>query len=211
MLTDLSIGRGDGSYNKLLANMTKPDLLILDDFGLKQIDLALSHDLLEVIEERHHACKSTAISAQLPVKDWPSVFKDATVSDNTITSTGSSANKAGSVMGTIGAAGQSATAGGETKQGGVAVAATTSGNAVTSAATTITTIYGRQGSPTGMLEVTGGTYEANPIEDNVAYAAPAEGYIIKQNDDGTYGLVELPAVSMTVTMNNRSICLPYII
>ena len=81
MLTDLSIGRGDGSYNKLLVNMTKPDLLILDDFGLKQIDLALSHDLLEVIEERHHACKSTAISAQLPVKDWPSVFKDATVSD----------------------------------------------------------------------------------------------------------------------------------
>lgn len=133
---------------------------------------------------------------------WTNVIiKDATVSDNTITSTGSSANKAGSVMGTIGAAGQSATAGGETKQGGVAVAATTSGNAVTSAATTITTIYGRQGSPTGMLEVTGGTYEANPIEDNVAYAAPAEGYIIKQNDDGTYGLVELPAVSMTVTMN----------
>ena len=133
---------------------------------------------------------------------WTNVIiKDATVSDNTITSTGSSANKAGSVMGTIGAAGQSATAGGETKQGGVAVAATTSGNAVTSAATTITTIYGRQGSSTGMLEVTGGTYEANPIEDNVAYAAPAEGYIIKQNDDGTYGLVELPAVSMTVTMN----------
>lgn len=81
MLTDLSIGRGDGSYNKLLANLTKPDLLILDDFGLKQIELALSHDLLEVIEERHHACKSTAISAQLPVKDWPSVFKDATVAD----------------------------------------------------------------------------------------------------------------------------------
>ena len=133
---------------------------------------------------------------------WTNVIiKEATVSDNTITSTGTSANKAGSVMGTIGAAGQSATAGGETKQGGVAVAATTSGNAVTSAATTITTIYGRQGSPTGMLEVTGGTYEANPIEDNVAYAAPAEGYIIKQNDDGTYGLVELPAVSMTVTMN----------
>ena len=122
---------------------------------------------------------------------WTNVIiKDATVSDNTITSTGSSANKAGSVMGTIGAAGQSATAGGETKQGGVAVAATTSGNAVTSAATTITTIYGRQGSSTGMLEVTGGTYEANPIEDNVAYAAPAEGYIIKQNDEGTYGLVE---------------------
>ncbi|MBQ9694782.1 MAG: hypothetical protein IJV69_08510, partial [Kiritimatiellae bacterium] len=125
---------------------------------------------------------------------WTNVIiKDATVSDNSITSTGSSANKAGSVMGTIGAAGQSATAGGETMQGGVAVAATTSGNTVVSATTTITTIYGRQGSATGMLEVTGGTYEANPIEENVAYAAPTEGYIINQNTDGTYGVVVDPA------------------
>ena len=81
MLTDLQIGRGDGSYNKLLIELTKPDLLILDDFGLKQIELGLSQDFLEVMEERHHARKSTAISAQLPVKEWPSVFKDATVTD----------------------------------------------------------------------------------------------------------------------------------
>lgn len=81
MLTDLAIGRGDGSYNKLMKELTKPDLLILDDFGLKQIELALSHDFLEVIEERYHAGRSTALSAQLPVKEWPSVFKDATIAD----------------------------------------------------------------------------------------------------------------------------------
>lgn len=81
LLTSLSISRGDGSYNKLMHDMVKPGLLILDDFGLKQLDLAMTQDLLEVVEERHHAKRSIAISAQLPVKEWPSVFKDHTVAD----------------------------------------------------------------------------------------------------------------------------------
>lgn len=81
LLTNLSIGRGDGSYNKLMQDLVKPDLLILDDFGLKQLDLSLTQDFLEVVEERHHAKRSIAISAQLPVKDWPSVFKDRTIAD----------------------------------------------------------------------------------------------------------------------------------
>ncbi len=81
LLTNLGISRGDGSYNKLMQDMVRPDLLILDDFGLKQLDLAMTQDLLEVVEERHHAKRAIAISAQLPVKDWPSVFKDHTVAD----------------------------------------------------------------------------------------------------------------------------------
>ena len=81
LLTNLEISRGDGSYNHLMREMIKPDLLILDDFGLKQLDLSMTQDLLEVVEERHHAKRSIAISAQLPVKEWPSVFKDRTVAD----------------------------------------------------------------------------------------------------------------------------------
>ena len=81
LLTNLSIGRGDGSYNKLIQEMVRPNLLILDDFGLKQLDLSMTQDLLEVVEERHHAKRSIAISAQLPVRDWPSVFKDLTIAD----------------------------------------------------------------------------------------------------------------------------------
>jgi len=64
-----------------MLDLVKPDLLILDDFGLKQLDLAMTQDFLEVVEERHHAERSIAISAQLPVKEWPSVFKDQTVAD----------------------------------------------------------------------------------------------------------------------------------
>ena len=81
VLTSLAIGKGDGSYDKLMKDMIKPDLLILDDFGLKQLDLSMTQDLLEVVEERHHARRSIAISAQLPVKEWPSVFKDRTIAD----------------------------------------------------------------------------------------------------------------------------------
>ncbi|HKM03458.1 MAG TPA: IS21-like element helper ATPase IstB [Lachnospiraceae bacterium] len=81
LLTDLAIGRGDGSYNKLMKDLIKPDLLILDDFGMKQLDIGLTQDFLEVVEERYHHQRSIAISAQLPVKEWISVFKDPTIAD----------------------------------------------------------------------------------------------------------------------------------
>ncbi|MBQ7283661.1 MAG: hypothetical protein IJW74_02240, partial [Oscillospiraceae bacterium] len=98
--------------------------------------------------------------------------QSATVKNNTITSTGNSTNKAGSIMGTIGAAGQEA----HGKTGGVYVSATTSGNTVTSNDTAITTIYGRQGTATGVLTMNaGGSYEACPVEDNSAYGTVAAG------------------------------------
>lgn len=81
LLTDLNIAKGDGSYNKLMHDLVKPELLLLDDFGMKQLDLGMTQDFLEVIEERYHRHRSVAISAQLPVKNWVSVFKDQTIAD----------------------------------------------------------------------------------------------------------------------------------
>jgi len=126
------------------------------------------------------------------------VIEDTTVSGNTITSTGSATNKAGSVMGTIGAAGQPTSANGVTKQGGTFVSATVSGNTVTSGGKTIDTIYGRQGSATGALELTGGSYDEYPIEDNVAYATVTEGYELKRVD-GMYEVVAKPVASVAGT------------
>ena len=82
LLTDLAIGRGDGSYDKLLRDLSKPDLLILDDFGLKEITVDLSQDLLEMIDDRWRHKKSVGISSQLPVKEWPNVFADLTICDS---------------------------------------------------------------------------------------------------------------------------------
>lgn len=80
LLTDLAIGRGDGSYNRLLNDLKKPDLLILDDFGMASLDPGACRDLLEVVDDRHGK-KSIAISAQLPVANWHDIFEDATIAD----------------------------------------------------------------------------------------------------------------------------------
>jgi DNA replication protein DnaC len=80
LLTSLAIGRGDGSWDKLLNELKRADLLILDDFGMSPLDPASCRDLLEIIDERHGR-KSTIISAQLPVSQWHAVFEDATIAD----------------------------------------------------------------------------------------------------------------------------------
>ncbi|MBQ7975443.1 MAG: right-handed parallel beta-helix repeat-containing protein [Clostridia bacterium] len=133
-----------------------------------------------------------AIIGHASCNTWTDVvIEDTAITGNTITSTGSSTNKAGIVMGTIGAAGTETTVNGTTLTGGVNVAVTESNNTATSNGTTITTVYGRQGTETGVLAITGGTYENYPIEEGVSYAAPAEGYEIVENEDGTYGIEEV--------------------
>ena len=88
---------------------------------------------------------------------------DTTIVDNVITCTDDSSNKAGSVMGTVGAAGSSVVA---DRTGSVQVDANVGENTVTSNGTVITTIYGRQGTPNGKLEITGGTYKYEPVAES---------------------------------------------
>ena len=84
LLTDLKIGFGDGSYNQIISSLIKPDLLSLDDVGLKRFDVTMGQDFKEVIEERSRAHRSTGITAQLPVREWPSAFDDLTIADGVI-------------------------------------------------------------------------------------------------------------------------------
>lgn len=76
----MKMARIDGSILKLLDILCKTDLLILDDFGLTQLEQQQRYDLLEIIEERH-AKKSTMISSQLPVASWYQVIGDETIAD----------------------------------------------------------------------------------------------------------------------------------
>ena len=80
LLTDLAIGHGDGSYNKIMRDLKKTDLIILDDFGMAILDPISSRDLLEVIEDRFGA-KGTIIATQLPVANWHELFEDSTIAD----------------------------------------------------------------------------------------------------------------------------------
>ena len=80
LLVDLQIGRGDGSWKKILDSLKKPDLLILDDFGLAPLEPLHCRDFLEVVEDRHGSA-STIVASQLPVSMWHGVFADATIAE----------------------------------------------------------------------------------------------------------------------------------
>jgi len=83
LLDDLRKARSDGTWGKLLVALKKPDLLILDDFGLDRLDAIHCRDMLEIAEERC-GFGSLLLTAQLPVAQWHSVFEDATVADATL-------------------------------------------------------------------------------------------------------------------------------
>jgi DNA replication protein DnaC len=80
LLEALSISHGDGRFAKLIQQLAKTDVLILDDWGLEKIGLSQRNDLLEIMEDRH-GLKSTLISSQLPISEWHKAIGDATLGD----------------------------------------------------------------------------------------------------------------------------------
>ena len=77
---ELAVARGDGSYGRLLARLTRTQLLIIDDWGLAPLKDQERRDLLEVVEDRYERA-STLITSQLPIKSWHEVIGDATLAD----------------------------------------------------------------------------------------------------------------------------------
>ena len=80
LFEDLSLAKGDGRYLKLLTSYAKTDLLVLDDYGLHELNQEQRHDLLEILEDRH-GLKSTLVTSQLPVEHWHEQIGDPTLAD----------------------------------------------------------------------------------------------------------------------------------
>ncbi len=76
----LTISHGDGSYLKLLAQIAKVDILIIDDWGLEPLSQSQKNDLLEIMEDRHNS-KSTIFTSQLPLEKWHDFIADPTLAD----------------------------------------------------------------------------------------------------------------------------------
>src|SRR3977135_4539777 len=76
----LALARGDGRYARLLKNLARADLLILDDWGLAPLTPEQARDLLEIIDDRHGR-GSTIVTSQLPVDHWHEVIGNPTIAD----------------------------------------------------------------------------------------------------------------------------------
>lgn len=77
---ELGRARADGSYGKLLQQLGKTDLLILDDWGLAPLGDRERRDLLEIVEERVGR-RATLVTSHLPVEHWHDLVGDATFGD----------------------------------------------------------------------------------------------------------------------------------
>ena len=80
LLEELSIGRADGRYLKLLKQLAKIDVLVIDDWGLAVLNDGHRRDLLEVLDDRH-GIRSTIVTSQLPVDHWHAAIGDMTLAD----------------------------------------------------------------------------------------------------------------------------------
>lgn len=79
-LEKVSQSKLDGTFIKLLNQIEKTHLLILDDFGLTPLDNISRLAILQILEDRYGK-KSTLITSQLPVVKWYEFIGEPTLAD----------------------------------------------------------------------------------------------------------------------------------
>ena len=73
LLLHLNGGRADGSYARRLETYLRPDVLILDDFGLRALISPSPEDMYEIIAERYEKGSIVLTSNRAP-SEWPELF-----------------------------------------------------------------------------------------------------------------------------------------
>jgi DNA replication protein DnaC len=80
LIEKITLAKLDGSYLKMLNQMEKQQLVILDDFGLQPITQDVRLTLLQLLEDRYEK-RSMIITSQLPVAKWYEHINDPTLAD----------------------------------------------------------------------------------------------------------------------------------
>lgn len=73
VLNSINAGRADDSYSRRIKNLSKFDLLILDDFGLNDLTKIQQDDLYELIYERYENA-STIFTSNRNISEWFTLF-----------------------------------------------------------------------------------------------------------------------------------------
>ena len=76
----LMMAKLDGTFVKLLNQLEKTSLLILDDFGLARMDQNTRLALLQILEDRY-AKRSILIASQIPINKWHDAINEPTLAD----------------------------------------------------------------------------------------------------------------------------------
>jgi len=80
VLAHLAGGRADRTWDKRLAELTRPAVLVLDDFGMRELAASQADDLYELITER--AGKSLILTSNGAPADWYPLFPNPVVAES---------------------------------------------------------------------------------------------------------------------------------
>jgi DNA replication protein DnaC len=80
LFSSLALARADGRYARMLRQIARTDLLILDAWGPETLTAEQRRDLLEIIDDRHEM-RSVIITSQVPVERWYEIIGNPTMAD----------------------------------------------------------------------------------------------------------------------------------
>lgn len=80
LLADLGGGHADGTWENRLKRYLKSDLLIIDDFAMKELTLKQAEDFYELVNERSHIGSMMLASNRSP-KDWYPLFPNPVLAE----------------------------------------------------------------------------------------------------------------------------------
>ena len=83
MLQGLHQARADHTTEKALRRLLAPDVLIVDDFGLRRLDARQSSDFYEVVLERHRRT-STIVTSNRALDEWIPLFDDPVLAQSAL-------------------------------------------------------------------------------------------------------------------------------
>ncbi|MDD2740543.1 MAG: ATP-binding protein [Methylomonas lenta] len=81
LLQVLGLAKGDGSLKKLFNQLSKADVLILDDCSLVKLIAEPQRDCLKILEDRHYS-RSTLVTSQLLIEQWHDSIGVSTLADD---------------------------------------------------------------------------------------------------------------------------------
>ena len=79
MLEYIYSGHSDGSFRKKLNQYIKPDLLVIDDWGMLPFANNMLNIINEIISERYEEA-STIITSNRPLENWHELFSEPVIS-----------------------------------------------------------------------------------------------------------------------------------
>ena len=82
LLATLAGGHADRSWDKRLSELTRPAVLILDDFAIRELSAAQADDLYELVTSRAAAGHSLVLTSNRSPVDWYPLFPNPVVAES---------------------------------------------------------------------------------------------------------------------------------